>query len=70
MVPTLLTENDILDIASSIIGAKKFVLQQFVPKNARDEQLRTLKPYEKNVLKNFQQLIKSNIKNVILRGIK
>lgn len=70
VVPSLLTENDFLDIASSIIGAKKFVLQQFVPKNARDTQLQTLKPYDKNYLQNIQVLLKTNIKNVILRGVK
>jgi len=50
VVPTLLTEDDILDIAKSIEGAKKFVLQQFVPDHTLSEELRNIKPFSKETI--------------------
>ena len=70
VVPTLLTEDDILDMAKSLAGAKKYVLQQFVPKNARAKALRDIEPYDAKTMNTLRDSAKEYIKEVFLRGLK
>jgi pyruvate formate lyase activating enzyme len=70
VIPTLLNGSDIHDIAEEIAGAKKFVLQQYVPDHARDEKLRSIKPYSKSEMEDFRTMARKRIDNVILRGVK
>lgn len=69
VVPTLLDENDILEIANCIKGCKRYVLQQFVPSEARNEELRKLQPYSKEKLEKIAERAKEYIKEVKLRGV-
>jgi pyruvate formate lyase activating enzyme len=70
VVPTLLTEEDILDMAKSLEGAKRYVLQQFVPKNARANALRDIKPYDAKTMNTLRDSAKAYVKGVFLRGLK
>ena len=70
VVPTLLTEDDILDMAKSLAGAKKYVLQQFVPKNARAKALRDIEPYDAKTMNTLRDSAKEYINKVFLRGLK
>ncbi len=69
VVPTLLNEKDIEDLAKSIAGAQKFALQQFVPKETLDPSLVKVKPYERDQLEKMVEISKKHIKNTILRGV-
>lgn len=69
VVPELLKEADIEDIAKYLKGAKKFALQQFVGKNTLDSALADIKPYEKDVLEKMAEASKKYIPNTILRGV-
>jgi pyruvate formate lyase activating enzyme len=70
VVPKLMEIDNLKDISTSIIGAKKYVLQQFVSKNARDENLHNLELFDKSSMLNFKKQICNNIKKVVLRGFK
>jgi pyruvate formate lyase activating enzyme len=70
MVPTLLDERDIIELSKDLSGAKKYVLQQFVPDHARMRRLRTVKPYTKEEMEHFKEIAEQNIVKVTLRGVK
>lgn len=70
VVPTLLNEDDIKDMSESIAGAKKYVLQQFIPDRVRNKGLREVKPFSKENLEKMLNLAKRNIDNVHLRSVK
>ncbi len=70
VVPTLLTENDIIDIAKSIEGAKKYVLQQFVSEHTFSEELRTVKPYPKEKIDAMIKAGSKYVEKMISRGVR
>lgn len=69
VVPTLLNRQDVADIAKYLAGAKRFVLQQFVPENTWDDSLRTLRPLDKEELQQMVKLAKKYIPATIVRGV-
>jgi len=69
VIPGVLDNKDIEAIVRSISGAKKYALQQFVPKIAGDEKLRELLPYTKERLLEMANIAKQYIPNTIVRGI-
>ncbi|MEW6069597.1 MAG: anaerobic ribonucleoside-triphosphate reductase activating protein [Candidatus Thermoplasmatota archaeon] len=69
LVPTLLDENDVLEIARYIKGCKRYVLQQFVPQQARSERLGGLQPYRKEKFEKIAEEARKFIKEVKLRGV-
>lgn len=68
VVPTLHTEEDIIEIAREIEGAKKFVLQKFEPKNAMDEKLRKLKPHDASYLRQLAEKCKYFVSKIKVRA--
>ncbi|MCG2711052.1 MAG: anaerobic ribonucleoside-triphosphate reductase activating protein [Candidatus Omnitrophica bacterium] len=69
VVPCFLQRKDILSIAQTIKGAKKYVLQQFSPKDTLEKSMRDVKPYSADELKQFVQLANEFVKNCSVRGI-
>ena len=69
VVPTFLDENDIVEIARSISGAKRYILQQFAPRNAYQPALREVKPYPPEKLKAMAELASRYVHNCQVRGI-
>ena len=69
VVPTFLDEADIEEMAKEIKGAKKFVLQQFVPEHTLDEKLRIIAPYPKEKLLAMIEIAKKYVPNTIVRGV-
>jgi len=69
VVPTLLSEKDVEDLAIYIKGAEKFVLQQFVPKETLDKSLKEVKAYEKEELEKMAEICKQYVPNTVLRGV-
>jgi flavorubredoxin len=45
------------------------VLQQFIPKNAMDEKLRKVTPYEKEMFEKMMKKAKKYVKNAMMRGV-
>ena len=69
IVPYFLQRKDILAIAKAIKGAKKYILQQFEPKDTLDKSMATVKPYLPDELKQYAQLASEFVKNCSVRGI-
>jgi len=69
VVPTLLSVQDVVDIAKNLKGAKKFVLQQFVAEHCWDEKLRSIKPYDKEEIEKMILQAKKYIPQTVIRGI-
>jgi pyruvate formate lyase activating enzyme len=69
VAPSIIDESDIENIATSVKGAKKYVLQQFIPKNAMDEKLRKVTPYEKEMFEKMMKKAKKYVKNAMMRGV-
>jgi pyruvate formate lyase activating enzyme len=68
VVPKLLVENDILEMIDQLSGAKRYVLQQFVPDHARDSQLHEVQLFSNEELDRFCDIARQKIKYVKLRG--
>lgn len=69
VVPALLDAKDIEDVARTLAGAKKLVFQQFAPENAWDPALRSVKPYDKIIMKRLVEAAKIFVPNTTLRGV-
>lgn len=69
VVPTLLTDDDILEIAKFIEGANKYALQQFVPDHTLSEELRTVKPYAKEKIDRMIESGSKYVVKMISRGV-
>jgi len=69
VVPAFVYEEDIEEIAGSIKGAKKYILQQFVPENAYEKKMTELKPYSPEKLKEMARRAGGYVKNCQVRGI-
>jgi len=53
VVPTLLDEASIFAMSQSLIGMKKWVIQQFVPRNVLNKDFETVEPYSEDKLREF-----------------
>ena len=61
IIPNLLSEEDIIDLAKEIKGAKRFYLQQFVNKGKMlVEEYKEIKPYPSKKLEEIRNKIKDN----------
>ncbi len=69
VVPGLLVEEDILQIARWISGAVRFCLQQFVPHNTLDPKMMERDPYPPHRLQVMAKQSHPWVKEVCLRGI-
>jgi pyruvate formate lyase activating enzyme len=69
VVPGLLDETDIVDIAKTIEGATRFFLQQFVARNTLDPQMLSQVPYPADRLRAMAELARPWAKFVGIRGI-
>lgn len=68
VVPGLIEKGDILGIARQIKGAKKYVLQQFLPKITLDKQYGRLKPYSKETLEEMRKKAGDYVEVCQVRG--
>jgi len=66
--PSFLGEKDIEEIAAALVGAKKYVLQQFVPRDTLDPALEKVAPYPKEELERMAEVGNRYVKTA-LRGV-
>lgn len=69
VVPGLLTEADLLEIADWLNGSRCFQLQQFVPQNTIDPAFLKLEPYPAQELRNWAEKLKPYFGEVLLEGV-
>lgn len=70
VVPGFHTSDSIVKIGQTIAGAQKWALQQFVPAQADQPELRSLKPLPEPELVEMQRLGASAAGNCIIRGLR
>jgi len=68
VVHDLLSEEDIITMATQIKGAKNYVLQQFVPQKTLNKDYEKVKPYSKEELKKIKEKISHYFLNCQIRG--
>jgi pyruvate formate lyase activating enzyme len=68
VVPTLHKKEDILEIARSIKGAKKYALQNFQNEGTLDEKLIEVQPYKIEELENFAKEAEPYVEKIAVRG--
>ena len=69
VVPGLVNENDLIEIARALKGSKRYVLQQFLnDKKMIDKRFNKVKPYPQKVLEKFLKLVQPFFKEVELRA--
>lgn len=69
VVPKLLDQEEIGNIAETVAGAKKLALQQFSPKLAWDEDFKSLQPYSTEKMNQLAEQAKEFVPNTVLRGV-
>ncbi len=69
VVPIMVKEDDIEDIARSLRGARRYTLQQFRPKVTLDPNLGALEPYPVSVLRRMSETAREHVANVRVRGV-
>jgi pyruvate formate lyase activating enzyme len=68
VVPTLLDTGEVKEIARTLSGARRLVLQQFSASNAWDEAFRSIEPYPRQKLEEMVAASKKFVPNTSLRG--
>jgi len=69
VVPGLVDQEDVISIAERIKGARKYVLQQFVPKVTLDKQYGKIEPYSKAQLEEMKEKIADYVESCEIRGV-
>ena len=69
VVPGFLGKDDVEKIAKCIEGAKKYVLQQFVPENTFGEEIMKIKPYSRERLEEMAGQAQAYVEDCQVRGI-
>ncbi len=67
LVPCLVTKEDLIQIGELLRGAKKLVLQQFIPKDTLDNKYEKIEPYSSEKIELFAKTLKKYVKNISLR---
>jgi pyruvate formate lyase activating enzyme len=69
VVPGILDEEDIAQIARDIAGAQHYYLQQFVPRDTLDPAMLSRRPYLPDRVRSMAELARPWVKEVGLRGV-
>jgi pyruvate formate lyase activating enzyme len=57
LVPTLIREEEVYALAHRIRGARRYTLQKFNPREALDERLRNIAPFDEQTLRRMQERV-------------
>lgn len=66
--PTLLDGLDVTEIAQSIAGSKRYILQTFRPNNCLDSRMLGVVPYSEDEIKDFARSARRFVENCYVRG--
>ena len=68
VVPGFVGEEDIVEIGELVKGARRLVLQQFVPDDALEEAFRSIKPYSAANIRNLGYQLKDYVENIVIQA--
>ncbi|MCP5007666.1 MAG: anaerobic ribonucleoside-triphosphate reductase activating protein [Planctomycetes bacterium] len=66
--PSFLDGSDIVEIAQSIAGSSKYILQTFRPNNCLDDKMLDVTPYSEEAMSGFAKDAQKFVKNCFVRG--
>jgi len=66
--PEAVSIEDVVEIAKSIMGAKRYCIQQFRPGITMDPEAGKVKPYSQKQLREMHDAVKPFVKKVVMRG--
>jgi len=69
VVPGLIGEEDLLEIAKMLKGAKVFQVQQFSPRHTIDRNYLQIKPYAREEIEKMAELLKPYFSEVRVEGV-
>jgi pyruvate formate lyase activating enzyme len=69
VIPNLLGEAEIEEIAKTIAGAKKYALQQFVPAHSMIKEMQALNPHPTETILKLAEIAKKYVPRAIVRGV-
>jgi pyruvate formate lyase activating enzyme len=67
VVPGLVEARDVSRICEIAKGVKNYALQQFIPGDTLDESFKKMKPYPKETITGYAEMMRTCAENVILR---
>jgi pyruvate formate lyase activating enzyme len=67
VVPGFVDTTDIYEMREFVKGAKRWALQQFVPKDTLEKSLSSLRPYPPEIFSEYAETIKNYAEEIILR---
>lgn len=67
VVPGLVEARDVNRICEIAKGVKNYALQQFIPGDTLDESFKNIKPYPKETITGYAEMMRACAENVILR---
>jgi pyruvate formate lyase activating enzyme len=65
LVPSLIAEEEVYELAGQIRGARRFTLQNFNPRDPLDPDLKTVAPFDPQMIKGMQERVNQIIKNSV-----
>jgi pyruvate formate lyase activating enzyme len=65
LVPPLIEEEEVYTLARQVRGARRYTLQNFNPRNAMDEDLRKVAPFDDGALRRMQERVNEIIKKEV-----
>jgi len=68
-VPKLMTSSYVITIAKQLKGAKRYALQQFIPRTTVAKRFERIEPYKQEILKKLGKEIKNMFQNFELRNV-
>ncbi len=68
LVPGLVGEDEVVGIAGSIEGARRYVLQQFIPENSLAPDLRGALPYNDDFVSRLVERARTHVRFCFFRG--
>ncbi|MFH1783821.1 MAG: anaerobic ribonucleoside-triphosphate reductase activating protein [bacterium] len=68
VVPTIVDEDDIMEIAKYLKGSKKYALQNFSTKEVLEASFKKIKPYKREVLEDIVKKISPFFEKCMVRG--
>jgi pyruvate formate lyase activating enzyme len=66
--PAFLDKSDVVEIAQSIAGASRYILQAFRPTNCLDKKMFDVVPYSEEEMRDFAEGARRFVKNCFVRG--
>jgi len=69
VIPGFITKEDIVEVGKLLKGSKKYIIQNFNPKNDMIEnRFKNVQPYKKEKLEEMKESVKNSFKEILVRS--